>query len=73
MILLLRKPAEKGGAAGPCRRCLQEGGPLVALEYVEIDHVDAVLFLEGLEDGLVCGEVREFYIGAHLQPLPMKF
>lgn len=53
--------------AGPRGERLQECGPLVALEDVEVDDVHAVLPLEGLEDGLVRREVRKLYVGAHLQ------
>lgn len=45
---------------------LEQGWPLVALEDVEVDDVDAVLVLEGLEDGLVGREVGEFDIRAGL-------
>jgi len=53
-------------AAGARGQRLQERRPLVALQDFEVDDVDAVLAVEGLEDGLVGGEVRELDVGAGL-------
>lgn len=39
---------------------MEKGRPLQALHNVEVDDVDAVAAVEGLEDGLVGGEVGEF-------------
>lgn len=38
---------------------MEQSWPLKALHYVEVDDVDAILAVDGLEDGLVGGEVRE--------------
>lgn len=45
---------------------MHEGGPLVALEDVEVDDVDALFGFEGFEYCLVGCEVCEFYVGAGL-------
>lgn len=38
---------------------MEQAGPLEALHDVEVDDVDAILAVEGLEDGLIGGEVGE--------------
>lgn len=38
---------------------MEEGGPLEALHDVEVDDVEAVVGGDGVEDGLVGGEVGE--------------
>lgn len=58
--------AQRRRTTGAGGERLEEGRPLVALEDVEVDDVDAVLAGEGLEDGLVGGEVRELDVGAGL-------
>lgn len=45
---------------------LHEGGPLAAVADVEIDDVEAMEALEGLEEGLVGGEVGELENGRDL-------
>mgnify|MGYP003702523391 CR=1 FL=1 len=57
---------QRGRAAGARGERLEERRPLVALEDVEVDDVDAVLAVERLEDGLVGGEVGELDVGAGL-------
>lgn len=45
---------------------LHEGGPLAAEADVEVDDVEAVEAVEGLEEGLVGGEVGELEDGGEL-------
>ncbi|KAG6417010.1 hypothetical protein SASPL_124451 [Salvia splendens] len=47
-------------AANSASEDVEEGGPLEALHYVEVDEVDVVGAVEGEVDGLVGGEVGEF-------------
>ena len=58
--------AEEGRGGGAGGEGLHEGGPLVALEDVEVDDVDTIFGFEGFEDGLVGGEVSELDVGAGL-------
>jgi len=58
--------AKEGSSGGAGGEGLHEGGPLVALEDVEVDDVDTLFGFEGFEDGLVGGEVGELDVGAGL-------
>ncbi|BBN19729.1 hypothetical protein Mp_8g13140 [Marchantia polymorpha subsp. ruderalis] len=56
----VRRPARAA------REGLHQRRPLNAFENVVVDDVHAALALEGLENGLVRGEVAEFDVGRHL-------
>ena len=57
---------QRGWATRPRRERLEECRPLVALEDVKVNDVDAVLAVEGLENGLVSGEVGKLDVRARL-------
>lgn len=58
--------AEEGSGGGAGGEGLHKGGPLVALEDVEVDDVNTLFGLEGFEDGLVGGEMGELDVRAGL-------